>query len=176
MHDNGSTTFGSSQLSQFMDQTNPLSEVTHKQQISLWSGWSFAGARRVKDSSDVRYHHYGRICPIETPEGPNIGLISSLSCYARLNAMGYIESPYKKVEKGRVQEHVEITQVGDGGYALGAVVVKEEFKTNAKLKKKAGKVEAWSPTPSTSPPGGANSRRAPGEPAVGARPSRRMKR
>ncbi|HHQ48979.1 MAG TPA: DNA-directed RNA polymerase subunit beta, partial [Acidobacteria bacterium] len=92
---------------------------------------------------DVHSTHYGRICPIETPEGPNIGLISSLSCYARLNPMGFIESPYKKVENGRVLEHIKITQVGDSGFELGQVVLKEEFeKVNAKLAK-AGKNEAW---------------------------------
>ena len=136
--------FGSSQLSQFMDQTNPLSEVTHKRRLSALGPGGLSRERAGFEVRDVHSTHYGRICPIETPEGPNIGLISSLSCYARLNAMGYIESPYKKVEKGRVQEHVQITQVGDGGYTLGDVVVKEDFlKTNKKLKK-AGTVEAWS--------------------------------
>ena len=136
--------FGSSQLSQFMDQTNPLSEVTHKRRLSALGPGGLSRERAGFEVRDVHSTHYGRICPIETPEGPNIGLISSLSCYARLNSMGYIESPYKKVEKGRVQEHVQITQVGDAGYTLGEVVVKEDFKkTNTKLKK-AGKVEAWS--------------------------------
>ncbi len=136
--------FGSSQLSQFMDQTNPLSEVTHKRRLSALGPGGLSRERAGFEVRDVHSTHYGRICPIETPEGPNIGLISSLSCYARLNAMGYIESPYKKVEKGRVQEHVQITQVGDGGYTLGDVVVKEDFlKTNRKLKK-ARKIEAWS--------------------------------
>jgi len=136
--------FGSSQLSQFMDQTNPLSEVTHKRRLSALGPGGLSRERAGFEVRDVHSTHYGRICPIETPEGPNIGLISSLSCYARLNSMGYIESPYKGVEKGRVLEHVQITQVGDTGYTLGEVVVKENFKkTNAKLKK-AGKLEAWS--------------------------------
>jgi len=136
--------FGSSQLSQFMDQTNPLSEVTHKRRLSALGPGGLSRERAGFEVRDVHSTHYGRICPIETPEGPNIGLISSLSCYARLNSMGYIESPYKGVEKGRVLEHVEITQVGDAGYTLGEVVVKENFKkTNAKLKK-AKKLEAWS--------------------------------
>ncbi len=136
--------FGSSQLSQFMDQTNPLSEVTHKRRLSALGPGGLSRERAGFEVRDVHSTHYGRICPIETPEGPNIGLISSLSCYARLNSMGYIESPYKKVEKGRVQEHVQITQVGDAGYTLGEVVVKETFrKTNTKLKK-AGKHDAWS--------------------------------
>ena len=135
--------FGSSQLSQFMDQTNPLSEVTHKRRLSALGPGGLSRERAGFEVRDVHSTHYGRICPIETPEGPNIGLISSLSCYARLNSMGYIESPYKKVEKGRVLEHVQVTQVGDAGYALGEVVEKGSFKrTNAKLKK-AKKFEAW---------------------------------
>ncbi|TFG37149.1 MAG: DNA-directed RNA polymerase subunit beta, partial [Candidatus Aminicenantes bacterium] len=94
---------------------------------------------------DVHSTHYGRICPIETPEGPNIGLISSLSCFARLNPMGYIESPYKKVEKGKVLDHVQITQVGDSGYRLGEVVVREEFEAaNASIRRSRTKTtEAW---------------------------------
>jgi len=136
--------FGSSQLSQFMDQTNPLSEVTHKRRLSALGPGGLSRERAGFEVRDVHSTHYGRICPIETPEGPNIGLISSLSCYARLNSMGYIESPYKKVEKGRVLEHVQITQVGEAGYTLGEVVEKGSFKrTNAKLKK-AKKFEAWS--------------------------------
>jgi DNA-directed RNA polymerase subunit beta len=135
--------FGSSQLSQFMDQTNPLSEVTHKRRLSALGPGGLSRERAGFEVRDVHSTHYGRICPIETPEGPNIGLISSLSCYARLNSMGYIESPYKKVEKGLVLEHVQVTQVGDAGYALGEVVEKGSFKrTNAKLKK-AKKFEAW---------------------------------
>ena len=85
--------FGSSQLSQFMDQTNPLSEITPRAaSLRSWAGRSVTGARRIR-SSRRSPTHYGRICPIETPEGPNIGLISSLSCYARINDYGFIESP-----------------------------------------------------------------------------------
>ncbi len=135
--------FGSSQLSQFMDQTNPLSEVTHKRRLSALGPGGLSRERAGFEVRDVHSTHYGRICPIETPEGPNIGLISSLSCFARLNPMGYIESPYKKVEKGRVQEHVRVIQVGDSKFTLGEIVLKEDFeKANARLKK-AGKVEAW---------------------------------
>ncbi len=135
--------FGSSQLSQFMDQTNPLSEVTHKRRLSALGPGGLSRERAGFEVRDVHSTHYGRICPIETPEGPNIGLISSLSCYARLNPMGFIESPYKKVENGRVLDHVEITQVGDSPFTLGQVVLKEEFDAeNAKLAKK-GKREAW---------------------------------
>jgi DNA-directed RNA polymerase subunit beta len=135
--------FGSSQLSQFMDQTNPLSEVTHKRRLSALGPGGLSRERAGFEVRDVHSTHYGRICPIETPEGPNIGLISSLSCYARLNPMGYIESPYKKVEDARVLEHVRITQVGDSKYELGQVVLLTDFKgTNTRLKK-AKKREAW---------------------------------
>jgi DNA-directed RNA polymerase subunit beta len=135
--------FGSSQLSQFMDQTNPLSEVTHKRRLSALGPGGLSRERAGFEVRDVHSTHYGRICPIETPEGPNIGLISSLSCFARLNPMGYIESPYKKVDDGRVQNHVRITQVGDSTFELGAVVRRDEFEAaNAKLTK-AKKVPAW---------------------------------
>jgi len=137
--------FGSSQLSQFMDQTNPLSEVTHKRRLSALGPGGLSRERAGFEVRDVHSTHYGRICPIETPEGPNIGLISSLSCYARLNPMGYIESPYKKVEGGRVLEHVQITQVGDTGYELGQVVQRADFeKANASVRRsKTKKLEAW---------------------------------
>ena len=94
--------FGSSQLSQFMDQTNPLSEVTHKRRLSALGPGGLSRERAGFEVRDVHPTHYGRICPIETPEGPNIGLISSLSCYARINEFGFIESPYRKVKDGRV--------------------------------------------------------------------------
>ena len=137
--------FGSSQLSQFMDQTNPLSEVTHKRRLSALGPGGLSRERAGFEVRDVHSTHYGRICPIETPEGPNIGLISSLSCYARLNPMGYIESPYKKVEGGRVLEHVQITQVGDASFELGQVVQREDFeKANAAARRsKTKKIEAW---------------------------------
>ena len=94
--------FGSSQLSQFMDQTNPLSEITHKRRLSALGPGGLSRERAGFEVRDVHPTHYGRICPIETPEGPNIGLISSLSCYARINEFGFIESPYRKVKDGRV--------------------------------------------------------------------------
>jgi DNA-directed RNA polymerase subunit beta len=97
--------FGSSQLSQFMDQTNPLSEVTHKRRLSALGPGGLSRERAGFEVRDVHATHYGRICPIETPEGPNIGLISSLSTYARINEYGFIESPYKKVREGKVLEH-----------------------------------------------------------------------
>ncbi|MDP7357582.1 MAG: DNA-directed RNA polymerase subunit beta, partial [Pseudomonadales bacterium] len=99
--------FGSSQLSQFMDQTNPLSEVTHKRRLSALGPGGLTRERAGFEVRDVHPTHYGRICPIETPEGPNIGLISSLSTYARVNEYGFIETPYRKVSNGMVSDEVE---------------------------------------------------------------------
>jgi DNA-directed RNA polymerase subunit beta len=98
--------FGSSQLSQFMDQTNPLSEVTHKRRLSALGPGGLTRERAGFEVRDVHATHYGRICPIETPEGPNIGLIASLSTYARVNEYGFVETPYRKVENGRVHDEV----------------------------------------------------------------------
>jgi DNA-directed RNA polymerase subunit beta len=94
--------FGTNQLSQFMDQTNPLAEITHKRRLSALGPGGLSRERAGFEVRDVHYTHYGRLCPIETPEGPNIGLISSLSVYAKVNAMGFIETPYRKVEDGVV--------------------------------------------------------------------------
>jgi DNA-directed RNA polymerase subunit beta len=99
--------FASSQLSQFMDQTNPLSEITHKRRVSALGPGGLTRERAGFEVRDVHPTHYGRICPIETPEGPNIGLINSLSTYAKINKYGFIESPYKKVKDGVVQNNVE---------------------------------------------------------------------
>jgi DNA-directed RNA polymerase subunit beta len=98
--------FGSSQLSQFMDQTNPLSEVTHKRRLSALGPGGLTRERAGFEVRDVHGTHYGRICPIETPEGPNIGLIASLSTYARVNEFGFIETPYRKVVEGRATDEV----------------------------------------------------------------------
>jgi DNA-directed RNA polymerase subunit beta len=98
--------FGSSQLSQFMDQTNPLSEVTHKRRLSALGPGGLTRERAGFEVRDVHPTHYGRICPIETPEGPNIGLINSLATFARVNKYGFIESPYRKIEKGRLTDEV----------------------------------------------------------------------
>ena len=98
--------FGRSQLSQFMDQTNPLSELTHKRRLSALGPGGLSRERAGFEVRDVHSSHYGRICPIETPEGPNIGLISSLSMYARVNDFGFIETPYRKVTNGRVTKEV----------------------------------------------------------------------
>tara|TARA_B100000902_G_scaffold398869_1_gene467273 strand:+ start:4382 stop:8134 length:3753 start_codon:yes stop_codon:yes gene_type:complete len=94
--------FGTSQLSQFMDQTNPLAEVTHKRRVSALGPGGLTRERAGFEVRDVHYTHYGRLCPIETPEGPNIGLISSLCVYAKVNDLGFIETPYRKVENGKV--------------------------------------------------------------------------
>ncbi len=98
--------FGSSQLSQFMDQTNPLSEVTHKRRLSALGPGGLTRERAGFEVRDVHATHYGRICPIETPEGPNIGLIASLSAFARVNEFGFIETPYRRVKEGRVSDEV----------------------------------------------------------------------
>ncbi len=98
--------FGSSQLSQFMDQTNPLAEITHKRRLSALGPGGLTRERAGFDVRDVHPTHYGRVCPIETPEGPNIGLISSLSTYAQINNFGFVETPYRKVENGRVTDDV----------------------------------------------------------------------
>ncbi len=98
--------FGSSQLSQFMDQTNPLSEITHKRRLSALGPGGLSRERAGFEVRDVHPSHYGRICPIETPEGPNIGLINSLATFARINKYGFIETPYRKVKDGRVTEEV----------------------------------------------------------------------
>jgi DNA-directed RNA polymerase subunit beta len=98
--------FGSSQLSQFMDQTNPLSEITHKRRLSALGPGGLTRERAGFEVRDVHPTHYGRVCPIETPEGPNIGLIASLSTYARVNDYGFVETPYRQAEKGRVTENI----------------------------------------------------------------------
>ena len=98
--------FGSSQLSQFMDQTNPLSEITHKRRLSALGPGGLTRERAGFEVRDVHPTHYGRICPIETPEGPNIGLINSLATFARVNKYGFIESPYRKVVHGKLTDQV----------------------------------------------------------------------
>jgi DNA-directed RNA polymerase subunit beta len=98
--------FGSSQLSQFMDQTNPLSEITHKRRLSALGPGGLTRERAGFEVRDVHPTHYGRVCPIETPEGPNIGLIASLTTYARVNDFGFIETPYREVENGRVTDRI----------------------------------------------------------------------
>ncbi len=111
--------FGSSQLSQFMDQTNPLSEITHKRRLSALGPGGLTRERAGFEVRDVHPTHYGRICPIETPEGPNIGLINSMATYARINKHGFIESPYRKVVNNRVtDEVVYLSAIEEGKYAI----------------------------------------------------------
>jgi len=111
--------FGSSQLSQFMDQTNPLSEITHKRRLSALGPGGLTRERAGFEVRDVHPTHYGRICPIETPEGPNIGLINSLATYARVNQYGFIESPYRRVEKAKVAEEViYLSAMDEGRYTI----------------------------------------------------------
>jgi DNA-directed RNA polymerase subunit beta len=139
--------FGSSQLSQFMDQTNPLSEITHKRRLSALGPGGLSRERAGFEVRDVHPTHYGRICPIETPEGPNIGLISSLSCFARINDYGFIESPYRRVVKGIVVDEVKILNPGDTSYKVNDVLTRAEIeKTLGDLKasKKAPEFEAHS--------------------------------
>ncbi|MCR9222409.1 MAG: DNA-directed RNA polymerase subunit beta [Alphaproteobacteria bacterium] len=111
--------FGSSQLSQFMDQTNPLSEITHKRRLSALGPGGLTRERAGFEVRDVHPTHYGRICPIETPEGPNIGLINSLATYARVNKYGFIESPYRKVKDGKVTDEViYLSAMEEGRYTI----------------------------------------------------------
>ena len=117
--------FGSSQLSQFMDQTNPLSEITHKRRLSALGPGGLSRERAGFEVRDVHPTHYGRICPIETPEGPNIGLISSLSCFARINDYGFIESPYRRVINGRVVDEVRILNPGDTDFKVNQVMLQQ---------------------------------------------------
>ena len=154
--------FGSSQLSQFMDQTNPLSEITHKRRLSALGPGGLSRERAGFEVRDVHPTHYGRICPIETPEGPNIGLISSLSCFARINEFGFIESPYRKVKDGRVLDYVQVMESGrqrlqggrhrrarrDGARERGARAPARRSRPRS------------SPTASTSPPGRRTSTRS----------------
>ena len=115
--------FGSSQLSQFMDQVNPLAELTHKRRLNALGPGGLSRDRAGFEVRDVHYSHYGRMCPIETPEGPNIGLIVSLAMYTRINDYGFLEAPYRKVEKGKVTDKIEyLTAMEEDKYYIGQVV------------------------------------------------------
>jgi DNA-directed RNA polymerase subunit beta len=138
--------FGSSQLSQFMDQTNPLSEITHKRRLSALGPGGLSRERAGFEVRDVHPTHYGRICPIETPEGPNIGLISSLSCYARINDYGFIESPYRRVKTGKVQDFVTVVNAGDSDYKVGDhLELHEVQKANDDLRSRKRRAIDWEP-------------------------------
>ena len=138
--------FGSSQLSQFMDQTNPLSEITHKRRLSALGPGGLSRERAGFEVRDVHPTHYGRLCPIETPEGPNIGLISSLSCYARINEYGFIESPYRRVRSGTIVDYVTVVHGGDGPWRVGEhVEIKEVERINEELREKRRKLVEHEP-------------------------------
>ncbi|MCJ7485305.1 MAG: DNA-directed RNA polymerase subunit beta, partial [Candidatus Aminicenantes bacterium] len=119
--------FGSSQLSQFMDQINSLAEITHKRRLSALGPGGLSRERAGFEVRDIQASHYGRICPVETPEGPNIGLISSLSCFARVNEYGFIETPYRKVENARIIDYVKVIHPGTSDYKIGEVVEKDKM-------------------------------------------------
>ena len=142
--------FGSSQLSQFMDQTNPLSEITHKRRLSALGPGGLTRERAGFEVRDVHPTHYGRICPIETPEGPNIGLINSLATFARVNKYGFIESPYRKVNDGRVTEEVNyLSAMEEGRYYVAqanqAIDAKGRFTEDLIVCRHAGDVMMVTP-------------------------------
>jgi DNA-directed RNA polymerase subunit beta len=127
--------FGSSQLSQFMDQINSLAEITHKRRLSALGPGGLSRERAGFEVRDIQSSHYGRICPIETPEGPNIGLISSLSSFARVNDFGFVETPYRKVKDGRIIDYVRILHPGGSSFKISDIVTKDEFlKESNKIK------------------------------------------
>ncbi len=121
--------FGSSQLSQFMDQTNPLSEITHKRRVSALGPGGLTRERAGFEVRDVHPTHYGRVCPIETPEGPNIGLINSLALYARTNEYGFLETPYRKVVDSKVTDHIDyLSAIEEGQYVIAQANAKIDAK------------------------------------------------
>jgi DNA-directed RNA polymerase subunit beta len=131
--------FGTSQLSQFMDQTNALAETTHKRRISALGPGGLNRERAGFEVRDVHSSHYGRICPIETPEGPNIGLISSLTTYARVNDYGFIETPYRKVEDGQVFNYCEVLYPGDSPFTFKELVREDRLEEEVQRLKKGNK-------------------------------------
>jgi len=123
--------FGSSQLSQFMDQNNPLSEITHKRRVSALGPGGLTRERAGFEVRDVHPTHYGRVCPIETPEGPNIGLINSLAVYARTNEYGFLETPYRKVVEGRITDDIEyLSAIEEGEYVIAQASVAVDTENN----------------------------------------------
>ncbi len=124
--------FGSSQLSQFMDQINSLAEITHKRRLSALGPGGLSRERAGFEVRDIQTSHYGRICPIETPEGPNIGLISSLSSFARVNEFGFVETPYRKVNNGRVIDYVKVLHPGDSEFKIGDIVERTQIEKESR--------------------------------------------
>jgi DNA-directed RNA polymerase subunit beta len=142
--------FGSSQLSQFMDQTNPLSEITHKRRLSALGPGGLTRERAGFEVRDVHPTHYGRVCPIETPEGPNIGLIASLSTYARVNEFGFIETPYREVEGGRVTDRIRyLSALQEEDYVIAQanapLDARGHFTTESVTVRKAGEFTTVAP-------------------------------
>ncbi|MEN8223380.1 MAG: DNA-directed RNA polymerase subunit beta [Acidobacteriota bacterium] len=136
--------FGTSQLSQFMDQTNPLAETTHKRRISALGPGGLNRERAGFEVRDVHSSHYGRVCPIETPEGPNIGLISSFTTYARVNDYGFIETPLRKIIGSKVTDHFKILHPGGSDYKLNDIVEESDLESQiAKLKKSKKEVPVF---------------------------------
>jgi DNA-directed RNA polymerase subunit beta len=144
--------FGTSQLSQFMDQTNPLAGLTHKRRLSALGPGGLSRERAGFEVRDVHPSHYGRMCPIETPEGPNIGLIGSLSTYARVNPFGFVETPYRRVDKGRVTDHIDYLTADEEdrhviAQANAALNANGTFAENRVLvRRKEGEVDYVEPT------------------------------
>jgi DNA-directed RNA polymerase subunit beta len=135
--------FGSSQLSQFMDQTNPLSEITHKRRVSALGPGGLTRERAGFEVRDVHPTHYGRVCPIETPEGPNIGLINSLALYARTNEYGFLETPYRKVVNGKVTDEIEyLSAIEEGQYVIAQA--NAELDKGGKFKEEFVSCRHWS--------------------------------
>ncbi|HOP50204.1 MAG TPA: DNA-directed RNA polymerase subunit beta [Ignavibacteriales bacterium] len=129
--------FGTNQLSQFMDQTNPLAELTHKRRVSALGPGGLSRDRAGFEARDVHHSHYGRLCPIETPEGPNIGLISSLTIYLRVNSYGFIETPYRVIEKGKVTDKVEyIAADQEDNYTIAQSTINYDKKTGKILEER----------------------------------------
>src|SRR3712207_9233364 len=138
--------FGSSQLSQFMDQTNPLSELTHKRRLSALGPGGLSRERAGFEVRDVHYSHYGRMCPIETPEGPNIGLINSLATYAKVNEYGFIETAYRIVKDGRATDEIRyFTADEEDGFLVAEA--SEPLDENRSEERRVGKEcrSRWSP-------------------------------
>jgi DNA-directed RNA polymerase subunit beta len=144
------TFFGSSQLSQFMDQTNPLAELTHKRRLSALGPGGLTRERAGFEVRDVHHTHYGRICPIETPEGPNIGLIASLATYARINLLGFLETPYRKVQNGKVTDTIVFLNADEEDQYYIAQA-NEPLDTNGKLVNELVKCRFRSDYPNVDP-------------------------
>jgi DNA-directed RNA polymerase subunit beta len=140
--------FGSSQLSQFMDEINSLAEITHKRRLSALGPGGLSRERAGFEVRDIQASHYGRICPIETPEGPNIGLISSLSCFAQVNDFGFVETPYRKVKDGRIIDYVKILHPGSSSFQVGEIVENDKLKQEVRelsRKKKSQQIPVVEP-------------------------------